>query len=427
MSYLSKKDVLGSIRRREQNNHGTRYVFYEAYLGTNPFTKKPVRKYAKTESRLKEVIRTFYAALERGGTPAAILTPAQLFDAQEAFSLIAQSRIKLSLADCARIVLCKTAPDWQPPPAPSSQASSLVPQMGAMHLPNPGTSTLGEAFAKYSKAVEDKSEAYRRDIQSRIGKWLAVIGNETPLSCVTAVGVKQYLMDHFYKHGDVGSWVTYNNHLGNIKTFMSWCASIEQGLIPANPLEGMKKLTIPYRQPDYLKAEDVRKMFNLLWERRNDPMWAADLAYATLSFFCGMRQSEIERVRLGEGALKISLDERFIRVGLPKGVSKGIRPRTFTIPDQALAWMRAFDFTGAVMRKNTRFRRHLTWVAEDADIKMPKNVGRHTFITMFEAVHHNESALTAIVGNTDDVRAKSYNGVELKREGEAYFSILPPI
>jgi len=45
---------------------------------------------------------------------------------------------------------------------------------------------------------------------------------------------------------------------------------------------------------------------------------------------------------------------------------------------------------------------------------------------MFEAVHHNESALTAIVGNTDDVRAKSYNGVELRSEGEAYFKILPP-
>jgi integrase len=176
-----------------------------------------------------------------------------------------------------------------------------------------------------------------------------------------------------------------------------------------------------------MKAEDVEKLFNILWERRADTMWAADLAYAILSFFCGMRQSEIERIRLGESAVKISLDEKFIRVGLPKGVSKGIRPRTFTIPEQALAWMRAFDFASIVMRKNTRFRRHLTWAADDAKIKMPKNAGRHTFITMFEAVHHNESALTAIVGNTDDVRAKSYNGVELRSEGEAYFKILPPV
>ena len=89
--------------------------------------------------------------------------------------------------------------------------------------------------------------------------------------------------------------------------------------------------------------------------------------------------------------------------------------------------MTAFDFMDGAATRNTKFRQHLVEAAEAAKVKLPKNAGRHTFITMFEAVHHDANALTAIVGNTDDVRSKSYNGVELRPEGEAYFAILPPV
>lgn len=403
MGFVSKSDALASIKMRVQSNHGANYTIFEAYVGTDPFTSKPTRKYARTEAKLKEKLKEFYDALSTGGEAGATLTRYQIMDAKEAIDLLKQHGSQMRLVDCVTAALGVSAA------APVSPSISVC-----------------EAFDRYTEATKAKSESYRKDIRLHIGKWVLHIGKDTPLSNVTAVAVKKYLMDTIYKHDNVGSWVTYNNNLGTIKTFISWCSSIEQKLLPADPLDGMKKLVIPYRQPDYMKAEDVRKLFIYLWEHRNIKMWETDLAYAILSFLCGMRQSEIDRVRLGEAAIKINLVEKFIRVGIPKGVSKGIRPRTFAIPEQALAWMLAFDFMGAVVRKNRYFRRHLTWAADDANIKMPKNAGRHTFITMFEAVHHNESALTAIVGNTDDVRAKSYNGVELRSEGEAYFKILPP-
>ena len=138
-----------------------------------------------------------------------------------------------------------------------------------------------------------------------------------------------------------------------------------------------------------------------------------------------MRQIEIERVREGDSSVRISLEDCFIRVIKCKGSLRGVRPRAFRIPEQAEAWMRSFDFLAAVKTPNVRFRAHMNEYAKTAGVTLPKNAGRHTFITMYEAVHHDANALSAIVGNTEGVRSRSYNGVELEREGKAYFAIMP--
>lgn len=400
MSFLQKNKALATAKMRTQKGG---YVIYEAYLGTDPFSGKPVRKSATSEKELKQKIADFYKALEQSGEAGVTLTRYQAMDAKQAIDMIAQSGKDLTLVECVKACLANE---------PKEAASKTV--------------TIEDAYAQYAKSIQDKSAAYQKDVRLRVGAWADAFGTERPLDEVSAPEVKKYLMDRLYRQGDIGSWVTYNNHLGNIKSFLSWCASREQGFIAENPLDGMKKIVIPYRQPEYMKAAHVEGLFRELWNRRETQTGRADLAYAVLSFFCGMRQSEIERVPLGEHAVRISIEERTIRVGIPKGVSRGIRPRAFTIPEQAIAWMTAFDFMDGATTRNKHFRRHLVDAADAAKAKLTKNAGRHTFITMFEAVHHDANALTAIVGNTDDVRSKSYNGVELRPEGEAYFRILPP-
>ena len=399
MSFLPKNEALATVKARVQKGG---YVIYEAYLGTDPFTGKPVRKSATSEKKLKQKIAEFYKTLDQSGEAGAVLTRYQAMDAKQAIDMIEQSGRSMTLVECAKIALAEE---------PTKRETPSV--------------TIGEAYAGYAKAVQDKSEPYKKDVRLRVGAFVSAFGEARPVSDINAPEVKKYLVDGFYRQGDVGSWVTYNNHLGNIKSFMSWCASREQGLLAESPLEGMKKIVIPYRQPEYMKATHVEGLFRELWNRRETQIGRADLAYAVLSFFCGMRQSEIDRVPLGEHAVRISVEERTIRVCIPKGVSKGIKPRAFVIPEQALAWMEAFDFMDGATTRNKQFRRHLVEAAEAAKVKLPKNAGRHTFITMFEAVHHDANALTAIVGNTDDVRSKSYNGVELAPEGRAYFAILP--
>lgn len=403
MSFLSKRDVLASIKRREQNQNGNHYTTYEAYFGVNPLTKKAVRKYAKSMNAIKDIVNAFYDTLDHCGAEATTLTPHQANDAKTALGMLARANLKMTLQECVEWVL---------------EGRALDKSISCM--------TIGEAFDKYVEATQDKSADYKRDIRSRVGGWAEATGKDTPLSEVNAAGIKTYLMEKYYKSGDVGTWTTYNNALGNIKSFLNWCSDIEQGFCKENPASAMKKLVIPYRQPEYMKADDVQKLFTALWERKGKGYGSVDLAYMILFCFCGMRMSEIERARLGDEAIKINLEERFIRIELPKGVSKGIRPRTFIIPDQALAWMKSFNFMESIRQPNSHLRRRITSICTSIGIPTPKNMGRHTFITMFEAVHHDANALTAIVGNSDDVRAKCYNGVELSTEGRKFFAIMPP-
>jgi hypothetical protein len=63
--------------------------------------------------------------------------------------------------------------------------------------------------------------------------------------------------------------------------------------------------------------------------------------------------------------------------------------------------------------------------AKEAGVSLPENAGRHTFITMYAAAYHDQAKLTSIVGNTEGVRANSYDGVEVETNGVAYFAIMP--
>ena len=127
----------------------------------------------------------------------------------------------------------------------------------------------------------------------------------------------------------------------------------------------------------------------------------------------------------GEDSIRIDLQDRFIRVVKPKGVTNGIRPRCFRIPDTAYAWMSAFDFIQAAQTPNLRFRKKMMRYAKDAGVKVPTNAGRHTFITMDVAAYGKPEETQAKVGTSATMRAENYCGLASKAEGLAYFKILP--
>lgn len=397
MGYVDKDKVLSSISSRTKFVKGKEYTVYEAYLGTDPITKKPIRVSCSGKEKLENQILCFYKRMKKGGETAVIISAVQTLDAKSAYEILEDAGVKMSLAECAKIAV-----------------ESVRMKCGI---------SIGEAFEKYIISVKSKSESHQSNVKSRVGRFVESVGRKTPLCSVTAKIVKEYLAEKFYDESDSRTWKTYNNNLGEIKTFIGWCCSIEQDYLKSDPLRGMKNISIPWKKPEYMSPDDVCALFDKLQELANES--PEDLAYSVLSFFCGMRVSEIERVAEGEDAVKISLQDRFISVFKCKGATKGVRPRTFKIPEQALSWMMSFDFMSAIMTKNTKYRKHLKEVANMIGLDLPKNVGRHTFCTMFEAVHHDQNALGAIVGNTEDVRANCYNGIATEQEGLDFFAILP--
>ena len=400
MSYLPKKTVLDSIKSRSIRHGEDHYTIFEAYLGTNPYSKKPVRKTAKTAETLKKKIDEFYRKLGTGGDAAVLLSAYQSMDARNALDILAKSGLNISLTECARRIVEK-ADDFKP-----------------------CTVTLADAYAKYVESQADKSADHKKGVRNRVGKWIELFGGDRLLTDVNAQDLAKDLEKRLYDEKNPKTKTTYNNHLNYIKTFMRWCTFPEQGYIHKSPIATMKLKTKEWKDPEYMSANDVKLLFGQLEAHKEDA--PADLADAILSFFCGIRQCEIDRAREGESAVRISIENRNIRVVKCKGASKGIKPRSFTIPNTALAWMQSFDFMSAVKIKNSKFREHLLKRAKDAGIKsLPENAGRHTFITMHAAAFHDQNLLTSIAGNTDDVRSDHYDGLTFENEGKAYFDILP--
>ena len=394
MSYLKKSEVLASVKTRIQHIDGADYPIYEAYLGVDPYTHKPVRKAAKSKEKLRKVVDEFYRRIAAGGDTANLLTAYQTMDARNALDLLAAAKNTLSLTECVRRFLANAETAFN------------------------CTVTVGNAYREYLAAQQGKSEGHIKSVTNRVGTWAELFGGDKLLSEVTQKAVEDDLLHRFYDANNEATKTTYNGNLGYLKTFFQWC--VDKEYLDKNPVAKLKAMSIGWRDPEYMKPDAVEKLFRVL-ERRGGP----DLADAILSFFCGMRQAEIERVRLGDSAVVIDLDERYIRVIKCKGALHGVKPRAFTIPDTAYAWMRSFNFLTAARTDNPHSRNHLVAAAKEAGVEIPANAGRHTFCTMFAAAFHDQAALSAIVGNTEQMRSKHYDGVTNEREGKAYFAILP--
>lgn len=399
MSYRPKKEVLATIGTRKRTRRGSEYVIYDAYLGYDPYSKKQKRMQSTDLADLKAQVERFYIEHRVGGDAAARLQPHEASDAREALDTLFKAGEHISLTEVVQRYLSGSTA--------AKRASGV---------------TIQDALAKFLSSQIGKTPVYIKGLKSHIGGFMDGFGPQRQVSEVSASDVTENLRERLLDEDDQKTWKTYNNHLGDLKTFFNWCTRSEQGYIEKSPIADVKKLVIAWKDPEYVKAEDIGKLFTAISAHADK---REDLADAILSFFCGMRQDEIKRVREGKEAVNVDVENGFIRVVKCKGATKGIRPRAFNIPEQALAWMRAFDFSAAVMKPNNQFRRHLVKYAAEAKVSIPENAGRHTFITMYAAAYHDQAKLTSIVGNTEGVRANSYDGVEVEAKGKAYFSITP--
>jgi hypothetical protein len=64
-------------------------------------------------------------------------------------------------------------------------------------------------------------------------------------------------------------------------------------------------------------------------------------------------------------------------------------------------------------------------LAKDNNIPVFGNCGRHTFITYHVAAYGNPAITQAMVGTGGKMMANNYRGLATKKDGEAFFNILP--
>lgn len=165
------------------------------------------------------------------------------------------------------------------------------------------------------------------------------------------------------------------------------------------------------------------------------------LGAVTLGVFCGLRTEELKKLEWKD----VRLDEDFVTIG--KSVAKKRRIRNVTLPSEAIQWLTCCPCrTGELTRSSSfndyqkRFQRLLKHAGftekytddngkEQERVIWKKNALRHSFGTYHFALHGDSIKTSNELGHRqgDNVLFEHYRALATKKQGEAYFGIMPPV
>lgn len=397
MAYKPLKEALASIAESRRTVNGKAYAQFGTYIGRSAVDKKAKRIWAPTREEAEAKVRAFYKSVRRGGEIQSLLTVRELLDARAALDELENAESPLSLVECVRAALA----------ARCEAVCGL---------------TVAECVERYL-ADRNTSELDMKSKRARIGKWAAVCGG-AKLADLRQEGIAADL-----RRVCAGfSETTYWNHFNAVSTFLRWCAKKPRAWIAESPLDGVERRPKAWSEPECIEVEDMRTLAGAVFRaRKAHPEWAA---YVALAFFCGVRREEIMRIagRRGDAkspAARINLETRTASILKPKGYLKGTPPRAFEIPETALAWMRAVDFRDALGRITDRTTGEVYAAARAAGARVPKNCGRHSFITYHVAAYQDLAKTLLVAGTGQHMAEDHYRALRSRDEGLAYFAITP--
>lgn len=396
MKFKTKNEAVSSIIVRRRTVNGVVYPIYEVYLGVNAITRKQERLYAASEKRLIALINEYYKGRDRIGDLSSVLTAEQVMDAKAALKVLEDAGSKLTLLECAKRELARTDGD----------AESSV--------------RLGDAYDDFVDSKSLNSEAELKKTESTTGKWVYAVGRDAKVSSITTQDILEYLKTNY----ETSKPRTYNAHLSYIRTFLNWCASKSQGYIRENPASDIQQKPVQWEEPKFLSTDDCRKLLTALWKVRDEhPEYLA----LTVNGLCmGIRREESKRMAEDPTSITVNLEDETVRISKPKGYTKGIMPRAFNMTPMSVAWAKCFDYKRGVALINEYTSSAITDLAESIGIDLPKNAYRHTFITKHVAAYGEPEKTQAMVGTSAQMRANNYCGLDSKKEGLAFFGIMPP-
>jgi integrase len=396
MHIRDKKEVLDNItpRPHERFSKGAikTYTTFEAYIGISEDGRK-IRLGASTVDALKKKIELYYSSARTASVGIFELRPNEVYDAKVALRMLRDRKSDLTLTELARRHL-------------EGADGAVVPK------------TLGEAFKEYLDGIPDIQVLQRKAVVNRVQRMCKSIGADRLCHEVTAKEMGEY----FYAI-ETDSAKTYNNHASYCKTFFEWCSKKARRYVIENPMSDFNYQKVIHGRPEYMKVEDVEKLFKALQESKRKDL----LAVATLSYFCGVRSDEIER--LAQTPEDIRIDEGSIIIAKPKGYTQGRGQRVVHIEPNAKEWLRLAD-TGKMLDGYSGVAyaiRAIDNIADKAGVSLCKNAGRHSYITYHVAHGGDPSKTAANCGTSLKMLRDNYNGLETKANGARYFGIVPVV
>lgn len=134
--------------------------------------------------------------------------------------------------------------------------------------------------------------------------------------------------------------------------------------------------------------------------------------------FAGMRMAELARLHWNAVDLERGMIE--VRAGQAKTASRRIIP----ISDNLRQWLEPLPRQGTVAADPDLYRQ-VTALAKKLDIKWPRNVLRHSYISYRIAEVKSAEQVALEAGNSPAIIFKHYRELATADEAKAWFSILP--
>jgi integrase len=212
---------------------------------------------------------------------------------------------------------------------------------------------------------------------------------------------------------------TQNKAMGHVRGLFKWAiAEKHAGL---DPCEGLEEVTV---SPAEVEVLSLRSCEALLMTGLKVPRF---MPFLVLGLFRGMRRSELERLRWEE----INLESGSVIASAAKVKTR--RRRVMELTPQMRAWISAAGWTeekmqtGPVAPSNLKVLWPKFWRQAGLS-RWPHNGLRHTFASMHYAMHQDEAALQAILGQRSaDVLHTNYRALKTRGEAERFFALMPTV
>lgn len=184
-----------------------------------------------------------------------------------------------------------------------------------------------------------------------------------------------------------------------------------------NPAEKAIKFKTVEKEIGILSPKNVEKLLNSADE--------SCLAGIAISFFAGLRRSEIEQLNWEWINLKQGL------IKLPAKITKNNKKRNVTISENLKLWLEPLHKnTGKVTGTYTQWRRSFEKARLHAGItEWPQNAGRHSFASYHIATYEDAGKTAFQLGHSGDVRIlnEHYDAVAEPEDAKAFWAIKPTI
>lgn len=278
---------------------------------------------------------------------------------------------------------------------------------------------------KVSEVTRKLRPATIREVQGTARLIKCKLGDRI-LTDLTSGDVELVIYGHRTRNGAPLSYQTRHNLKNRLGGFFRWCARAD--LIEANIAAGVNApKPKSEKDPEFLTVDEVVRLLKFAQsEQKYQPV----LLSIVLGLFAGIRPNEV--MKLEWENINLRTDPPEIRVGAKQAktlaarmvpIERPLLLFLFTLMDVDLkqfgtaAYRRLFEELKGKMGYKLR--------GNDGVKKWPADVLRHTYATMWLAVHKDRDALAVHMGTGIQNIPKFYNGVVSLEEAKRYWLIAP--